>query len=90
MMDWYRLVPVKSYARYWVTQKLPQIYTAKHATFPIQVRKNTVQICGNFWVTQYIEKKVFQFYATRIIFVCACIPKQLVISKRENGIQDNL
>ena len=33
--------------------KLPQIYTANHATFPIQIRKITVQICGNFWVTQY-------------------------------------
>ena len=38
--------------RYWVTQKLPQIYTANHATFPIQIRKTTVQICGNFLVTQ--------------------------------------
>ena len=38
---------------YWVTQKLPQIYTAIHTTFPIQIRKITVQICGNFWVTQY-------------------------------------
>ena len=37
---------------YWVTQKLPQIYTANHATFPLQIRKITVQICGNFWVTQ--------------------------------------
>ena len=26
--------------------------TANHATFPIQIRKITVQICGNFWVTQ--------------------------------------
>ena len=39
--------------RYWVTQKWPQIYTANHATLPIQIRKSTVQICGNFWVTQY-------------------------------------
>ena len=23
---------------YWVTQKLPQIYTANHATFPIKIR----------------------------------------------------
>ena len=38
---------------YWVTQKLPQIYTANHATFPIRIRKITVQICDNFWVTQY-------------------------------------
>ena len=38
---------------YWVTHKLPQIYTANHATFPIQIRKITVHICGKFWVTQY-------------------------------------
>ena len=37
---------------YWVTQKLPKIYTANHATFPIRIRKITVQICGNFWVPQ--------------------------------------
>ena len=36
----------------WVTQKLPQIYTSNHATFPIQIRKITVKIFGNFWVTQ--------------------------------------
>ena len=40
---------------YWVTQKLPQIYTANHAAFPIRIRKITVQICGNFWVTQYVQ-----------------------------------
>ena len=40
---------------YWVTQKLPQIYTANHATFPIRIRKFTVQICGNLWVTQHIR-----------------------------------
>ena len=28
---------------YWVTQKLLQIYTANHATFPIRIRKFTVQ-----------------------------------------------
>ena len=28
--------------------KLPQIYTANHATFPIQMYSITVQICGNF------------------------------------------
>ena len=38
---------------YWVTQKLPQMYNANHATFPIQISKITVQICGNFWVAQY-------------------------------------
>ena len=40
--------------KYWVTQKLPQIYTANHATFQIQIGKITVLICGNFWVTQYL------------------------------------
>ena len=39
---------------YWVTQKLPQIYTANHATFPIRIRKTTVQIFGNIWATKYI------------------------------------
>ena len=39
---------------YWVTQKLPEIYTANH-DIPIQIRKITVQICGNFWVTQYVQ-----------------------------------
>ena len=34
--------------------EVTQIYTANHTTFPIQIRKITVQICGNFWVTQYI------------------------------------
>ena len=28
--------------------KLPQIYTANHATFPIQMYAITVWICGNF------------------------------------------
>ena len=37
---------------YWVTQKLLQLYTANHATFPIRIRKNKVQICGNFLVPQ--------------------------------------
>ena len=40
-----------SYA-HWVTQKLPQLYTANLATFPIRIRKITVHICGTFWVTQ--------------------------------------
>ena len=46
---------VNSFRSYWVIQKLPQIYTANPATFPIQIRKITVHICGYFWVThQYI------------------------------------
>ena len=43
---------------YWVTQKLPQTNTANHATFPIRIRKITVQICGNFWVTQWFLKSM--------------------------------
>ena len=43
------------HAIYWVTQKLPQTYTANDATFPIRLHKITVQICGNFWVTQYYK-----------------------------------
>ena len=30
-----------------MTKKLPQIYTANHATFQINIRKITVQICGS-------------------------------------------
>ena len=37
---------------YWVVHKLPQI---KIATFSLQIGKIKVQICGNFWVTQYVE-----------------------------------
>ena len=53
---------------YWVTQKLPHIYTANHATFLIQIRKIRVQICGNFWVTQYVQfwllKGIFSFFSS--------------------------
>ena len=48
------------HALYWVTQRLPQIYTANHATFPRQIRKIVVQICGNFWVTQHIYASLLQ------------------------------
>ena len=44
--------------RWWVTQKLPHIYTANQATFPIQIRKIAVQICDNLRVTQYAERKI--------------------------------
>ena len=47
---------LQSSMTYWVTQKLPQIYTANHTTFPILIRKITVQICGNFWVTEQVIK----------------------------------
>ena len=39
---------------YGVFHILPQIYTANHATFPIQMYAITVQIFGNFLGTQYI------------------------------------
>ena len=39
---------------YWVTQKLPQIYTANYANFPIRIRKIKVQNFVKFWVTQYL------------------------------------
>ena len=56
---------------YWVTQKLQQIYTAKHATFPIRIWKITVQICGHIWVTQYryIDVYVVQKYN---LTICCC------------------
>ena len=40
---------------YWVKQKLPQICTENHATFRIRIRIITVQICGNYWVTQSLR-----------------------------------
>ena len=47
-------LPSGAVQTYWVAQKLPQIYTANHAIFPIRIRKFTVQMCGN-WVTQYCQ-----------------------------------
>ena len=44
-----------SWLEYWLVHKLPQIHTANHATFPIQIRIITVQICGILWVTQYMN-----------------------------------
>ena len=37
-------------------QKLPQINTENQATFPIQIRKIILHVCGNFWVTQYVKQ----------------------------------
>ena len=39
---------------YWVVQVTAII--ANHAAFSIQIRKITVQSCGNFWVPQYITE----------------------------------
>ena len=50
--DW-RDTSIFSTYWYWVTHKLPQLYTANHATFQIRLRKITVQICGNLLVIQY-------------------------------------
>ena len=47
-----RLTTVRYLYMSFVTQKLPQICTGNHATFPIRIRIITVQICGNLWVTQ--------------------------------------
>ena len=37
--------PQHGTSMYWVTQKLPQIFAANHANFPIKIRKITVRIC---------------------------------------------
>ena len=64
---------------YRVAHKLPQIYTANHATFPIQIHKITVQISCNFWGTQYIKKKenqfglVFSWRSNPRLHVCFCL-----------------
>ena len=44
-------------SNYWAFHILSQIYTENHATFPIQIDVITVQICGNFWGTQYVLDK---------------------------------
>ena len=67
---------------YWVTQKLPQIYTANHATFQIQIRKITAQICGNIWVTQYIAFYIF-FEPLRV--GCWCLDPETAISTAKTG-----
>ena len=54
---------------YWVTQKIQQIYTENHATFPIRIWKITVQICGNFWVTQY---RYIKFYVCQKYNLTIC------------------
>ena len=51
---------------YWVTQKLPQIYTANHATFQIRIRKIKVQICGNFWLG--FELNIVRILLKQILF----------------------
>ena len=47
-IDWGKGILAETLAlkgeNYWVTKKLPQIYTANHATFPIRIRKITVHL----------------------------------------------
>ena len=40
-------------SNYWGVHIFAQLYTENHATIPKQIHELTVQICGNFWVTQY-------------------------------------
>ena len=54
--------------------KLPQIYTANHATFPIQMYEIAVWICGNFWGTQY----------------CAWLPIQSAYKEFRQGVGGKL
>ena len=46
-----------------MTQKLPK-NTAKHATFPIQKLKITVEICGNVWVRKIVGLLFPSFYTS--------------------------
>ena len=69
---------------YWVPHKLPQKYTANHATFPIQIHKITVQICGNFWGTQYDPVVGWWMGSFNPLF---CLQRQMQINK--NGTRNN-
>ena len=48
-----------------MTKKLPQIYTANHANFPIRIRKITGHICGNFWVFLVTREREHRIYSKR-------------------------
>ena len=49
-----------------------------HATSPIQIRKITVQICGNFWVTQY---DLFMALMEREnTHNSECLPEKIIVS----------
>ena len=67
-----------------MTQKVPQIYTANHATFPIRIRKITVQISGNFWVTQYIE---IQEFANLNVVLTEQLKSRSVIKPSLSGLE---
>ena len=51
---------------YYVFHILPQIYTANHATFPIQMYAITVYIFGNFWGTQYCSRVPIPLFKSSI------------------------
>ena len=61
------LAPYSELSSYWMTHKLPQKYIANHATFPIRTRKIIVQICGRFWVTQYVHGISFVILYSKIV-----------------------
>ena len=54
---------------YWVVQVTAII--ANHAAFSIQIRKITVQSCGNFWVPQYITEDLPSIAKINITFICS-------------------
>ena len=60
-MSWCRNLVVT----YWVTQKLPQICTVILRILIGKVAWFAVYICGNFWVTQYVDI-MYQFLHGRI------------------------
>ena len=66
-----------------MVHKLPQIYTANHVTSPIQKRKITVQICDNFWVTQY--SWIYETTPPHII-IAHIRTLKLYENKKEQGI----
>ena len=43
--------------KYWAVHICSQTYTENHATFPIQIDEITVQICGNFWGSKYVQRE---------------------------------
>ena len=72
-----------------MTQKLPQIYNANHATFPIRIRKMTVQIFDNFWVTQYTDNMIISVNTLHLDLLLWCwLPRAtLPFAMQTNGKQ---
>ena len=78
---------------YWVTQQLPQIYTANHATFPKKIRKITVHICGNFWITQYnlnLLSQTTHFVITKILVNILQIKSFTIKNKKNTALSLSL